>query len=563
MNSAGAPHIQQAGPFGYSFFQHDSSSIPDADPTATTTTAASASTCSSSVAAATTSTAAPPTPGPSLLNHQEEDYINTFFMAHAGQEMTSNSFDIAIQQASDQLQGTAMTQFGWLMTEQPPNFITASATPKQTSHHLGPYQHMAHHASLDFGNGHHQHHQHPLHTQHFMDSNDMLSGGAAVANDSNNNANIHQSMLAQGSMLQQHGGMGGPAHMQPPQQTPSLVSGPSTEASDMMHPTDALQGLPVSSASLMAGGAVIPPTTILPHELRDILSANPLTAHALGNTLSGLAPLDTVLHDVHYDGPHTAPARLDEAADARLFRFGSDSHFGLDGFKPSSNSERHEFIAQRLTEELHMLKPINRSNNPTRASSPVGGGPAVGHARKRSSAHLDGPGGMRTDDDTGHPGRPKKRRKDSADDDVGGDCDGDDDQAGGGAAPGRRKLPMSGNLRMRRVSSAASAADDPNGSGHVSASPSKRRRSSGPGAGGKPPRENLTEEQKRNNHIHSEQKRRNLIKRGFDELRRLVPELRAGGLSKSMELVEVSNFLEQLVGANKELRRRMGIVKPG
>ncbi|KAF2847685.1 hypothetical protein T440DRAFT_185393 [Plenodomus tracheiphilus IPT5] len=63
-------------------------------------------------------------------------------------------------------------------------------------------------------------------------------------------------------------------------------------------------------------------------------------------------------------------------------------------------------------------------------------------------------------------------------------------------------------------------------------------------------RENLTEEQKRSNHILSEQKRRNLIKRGFDDLHDLVPEIRNGGLSKSSVLTEAGNFLEKLIQDN-------------
>lgn len=85
----------------------------------------------------------------------------------------------------------------------------------------------------------------------------------------------------------------------------------------------------------------------------------------------------------------------------------------------------------------------------------------------------------------------------------------------------------------------------------------KRRRSSTTAAS-KPPRENLTEEQKRSNHIMSEQKRRDLIKRGFEDLHILVPELRQGGLSKSSVLMEAATFLERLVKVNGELRRRLG-----
>ncbi|KAF2723974.1 hypothetical protein K431DRAFT_194513, partial [Polychaeton citri CBS 116435] len=48
-------------------------------------------------------------------------------------------------------------------------------------------------------------------------------------------------------------------------------------------------------------------------------------------------------------------------------------------------------------------------------------------------------------------------------------------------------------------------------------------------------RQNLTEDQKRANHIQSEQKRRNIIKQGYDDLNGLVPSLAGGksGFSKS------------------------------
>lgn len=67
-------------------------------------------------------------------------------------------------------------------------------------------------------------------------------------------------------------------------------------------------------------------------------------------------------------------------------------------------------------------------------------------------------------------------------------------------------------------------------------------------------RDNLSEEQKRENHIQSEQKRRNLIRQGFDELCALVPELKAGGYSKSAVLVHAANYLDDLKKGNAQLR---------
>ncbi|KAI9720515.1 MAG: hypothetical protein M1828_005686 [Chrysothrix sp. TS-e1954] len=74
-------------------------------------------------------------------------------------------------------------------------------------------------------------------------------------------------------------------------------------------------------------------------------------------------------------------------------------------------------------------------------------------------------------------------------------------------------------------------------------------------------RENLMEEQKRSNHIQSERKRRNLIKQGFEDINRMVPELRSGGFSKSNMLLEAAKFMRQLRDGNEELKRRFGAVQ--
>lgn len=84
----------------------------------------------------------------------------------------------------------------------------------------------------------------------------------------------------------------------------------------------------------------------------------------------------------------------------------------------------------------------------------------------------------------------------------------------------------------------------------------EQRRRSSPTVG-KGIRENLTEEQKRSNHIQSEQKRRNLIKEGFEDLHRMVPELRSGGFSKSNMLVEAAAFMRKLRDENQLLREHL------
>ncbi|PYI24648.1 putative HLH transcription factor [Aspergillus japonicus CBS 114.51] len=85
----------------------------------------------------------------------------------------------------------------------------------------------------------------------------------------------------------------------------------------------------------------------------------------------------------------------------------------------------------------------------------------------------------------------------------------------------------------------------------------KRRLSSGPKAA----RENLTEEQKRSNHILSEQKRRNLIRQGFDDLCLLVPGLKGGGFSKSAMLTQAADWLEEILRGNEILKAQLAEMK--
>lgn len=73
--------------------------------------------------------------------------------------------------------------------------------------------------------------------------------------------------------------------------------------------------------------------------------------------------------------------------------------------------------------------------------------------------------------------------------------------------------------------------------------------------GGK--RDQLTEAEKRANHIHSEQKRRNQIKNGFDTLTEMVPELKGGGFSKSAVLQHAAVYVASLKGGNQKLREML------
>jgi hypothetical protein len=96
-----------------------------------------------------------------------------------------------------------------------------------------------------------------------------------------------------------------------------------------------------------------------------------------------------------------------------------------------------------------------------------------------------------------------------------------------------------------------------------SSSPAAKRRKSSASSATKHPRENLTEDQKRENHIRSEQKRRTLVKEGFDDLLELVPDLRYGGHSKSAALVMAADWLEDLINGNELLRASLQELEQG
>lgn len=87
--------------------------------------------------------------------------------------------------------------------------------------------------------------------------------------------------------------------------------------------------------------------------------------------------------------------------------------------------------------------------------------------------------------------------------------------------------------------------------------PLQKRRKSAASSAPKMARENLTEDQKRENHIKSEQKRRTLIKEGFEDLNELVPDLRGGGFSKSAVLIMAADWLEHLINGNMNLKAQL------
>jgi hypothetical protein len=435
-------------------------------------------------------------PGPTLLNNTEDEFINNFFASQVQQpqqDLSNSRFDPQQFHRTDQLHTADMASFNWLMEEPAPTFVHASATPKQD--HSPPPNHNYHNLSISQD-------AHYDFTE-YSGSNNLL---ASSQNDILNAATILNNTASSQ-----------PLQPQPTQQMLGRLGSGSgiLESVEPIHTTEALP-VTTPASSYLSSHNQITPQDLPVYGLRPINSLDPLNTGT----------------DINFDGPHTAPARIDAQMDTRLYRFGSDSHFNSSGFIPGSENERVEVVEGRLIEELLLLKPINRSNHGTRPPTPE----PLPTAQQTRPLRQNEQGQGSSEEDDVDESQPRKRRKDGSDD-------------GSYGVKSNKMRRTSQNPRLRRVSSVETG--------------SKRRRSSPGASATRQSRENLSEEQKRSNHIQSEQKRRNLIKQGFDELNVLVPELRAGGLSKSMVLTEAGNFLEQLVNVNQQLKQRLGLPNTG
>ncbi|XP_044724563.1 helix-loop-helix DNA-binding domain-containing protein [Hirsutella rhossiliensis] len=187
-----------------------------------------------------------------------------------------------------------------------------------------------------------------------------------------------------------------------------------------------------------------------------------------------------------------------------------DNTFAEWGYTPETDKDSLEAMQQAQRKYLECLE-VGKSATDPRPSSPTNGRAALDN--RDSSIYV------KREEDPAAP--PRKRRK-------------------------------SENSGWKRRSKAERTGSSPPAD---AAANGRRRKSTANGA--KPPRENLSEEQKRENHIRSEQKRRTLIKEGFDDLGELVPGLKGGGFSKSTTLSMAAEWLEDLVRGNKTLSAQL------
>jgi Helix-loop-helix DNA-binding domain len=203
-------------------------------------------------------------------------------------------------------------------------------------------------------------------------------------------------------------------------------------------------------------------------------------------------------------------------------RWGSDGNFLGNGYvappEDPSPAEKEKEILRKM--ECLIAREPSSTNN---SGPPSPMDPKKQKIRKASVAAAGSSNHEGTADDHGD-SRPGKRRRCSNEDAEEEDGDLPNPKAKKG---GRRKNSTSDSSFKRRRSQSGNQ---------------------------KAMRENLTEEQKRSNHIMSEQKRRNLIKQGFDDLCELVPDLKGGGYSKSAVLLQSADWLENLLKGNELLR---------
>lgn len=223
---------------------------------------------------------------------------------------------------------------------------------------------------------------------------------------------------------------------------------------------------------------------------------------------------DEMLFDVR----DPIPADQHPSRKVRSLHWGSDISFMDQGYVAPPDQPDMETRTRELLDHLDCFEPQASAAN-TRAPSPdrVAGGPI-----QRSLYH---------DNDADEASSSRKRQRLIKEDSVS-----DEDSMK------QRKSRAPSNAKARRTSTDAS----------------KKARIP---MNSKTPRENLSEEQKRTNHILSEQKRRNLIRQGFDDLCSLVPGLRGGGFSKSAMLTQAADWLEDISSGNEILRRQIADMK--
>lgn len=238
--------------------------------------------------------------------------------------------------------------------------------------------------------------------------------------------------------------------------------------------------------------------------------------------------------EMFFDVQQSVPLDQQTSAKVRTLCWGSDASFVDRCYLAPPDQPNEEECTNDLLNKLECFEPQSSSAN-TRAPSPVLAGDRHGDWASRNGAQHEQENNSNEDNDNANT-RPTKRLKSNVKEE-------NEDSDANDTPSKSRKSKTPSHSKTRHT-----LADNP------LRKPKLQQ-------GIKPMRENLTEEQKRTNHILSEQKRRNLIKQGFDELCSLVPELRGGGFSKSAMLLQAAEWLEDMMHGNEILKTQLSDLK--
>ncbi|KAI0439200.1 hypothetical protein F4803DRAFT_55743 [Xylaria telfairii] len=212
------------------------------------------------------------------------------------------------------------------------------------------------------------------------------------------------------------------------------------------------------------------------------------------------------------------------------FQFGSDPTFDRSqGFVPAQHESSEALEKKRINTVKEAFEYTTSAPN-TQPSSPVRNKEAVTHAGPENS-NVN----IHTEENAATTLRKRQRSKAKAESEEDGEY--------------AVQPPLKAPARKRK--SKGDLNGPPDASSAIQEVSGKRRKAAP--SQPKLPRENLTDAQKRENHIRSEQKRRGAIKKGFDDLVFIVPNLQNGGYSKSSMLNLAGDWLESLIKENQML----------
>ncbi|SPQ27676.1 e6ab85d5-66dc-48c7-9bfa-0f9f7438cb87 [Thermothielavioides terrestris] len=216
----------------------------------------------------------------------------------------------------------------------------------------------------------------------------------------------------------------------------------------------------------------------------------------VSNSLAGLSDAA-----VRSSLPPVPPSNTKARPLAEEVQFGSDPNFNREKFVPPSESETSQAMSAQQIATLGCLQRISE------------GGSVAGNSEQTVPSPI-GPRGGESVATSPHPAP---------------------------AAPPSKPTPPP--RKRKKPGAEAEAAATGAGDG------TKKRRQS--------PRQTLTGEQRRQNHVRSEQNRRDLAKDYYTELLEIVPGLKDRGYTRAVALSKVAQFLIEFTAENRMLKERL------